>query len=167
MRNASKPLLLEYDVVQMSGIFSLDRVYSMCEILHDWLNLTVGIEDYGVTEDRHINPWQDFLDLVLPTQIWSCSFRLLQVLASNIRHFGASSSTWTMSLSPRRHSHWMLIRWTTSMSLSSSYSSILKLNPMQKSSLTHTGPKILRKNFLSNILKVAASVLKRIQAFVP
>ena len=55
-----------------------------------------------------------------------------------------------------------LIRCLMSMSLRSSYSSLL--NRMRKSSPTLTGPRILRRTFLSNTLKAAASVLNSVHA---
>ena len=67
-----------------------------------------------------------------------------QIPASNTRLTGVSSTirmTW-----PSQRSRWILIRCTKSMSLSSSYSSLL--NRKRKSSPTHTGPKILHRIFL-------------------
>ena len=89
--------------------------------------------------------------------------RLTQIPASNTDLAGASSSigtTW-----PSQRSHWILIRCTMSMSLRSSYSSLL--NRMWKLSPTRTVPKILRRTFLSNTLKAAASVLNSFHAFAP
>ena len=89
--------------------------------------------------------------------------RLPPIPASNTRLSGASSSirtTW-----PSQRSRWILIRCTSSMSLRSSYSSLL--NRMRKSSPTRTGPKILRRTFLSNTLKAAASVLNNVYASAP
>ena len=76
--------------------------------------------------------------------------RLPWIPASNTRLTGVSSSVQTTWPSQRRH--WILIRCTTSMSLSSSYSSLLYR--MQKS--------ILPRTFLSNTLKAATSVLNRV-----
>ena len=85
--------------------------------------------------------------------------RLLQIPASNTCLAGASSSIRTAW--PSQRSRWIL-RCITSMSLRSSYSSLL--NRMRKSSPTRTGPKILRRTFLSNTLKAAASVFNSVHA---
>ena len=70
---------------------------------------------------------------------------------------GASSAIRTTC--PSQRSRWILIRCTTSMLLRSSYSSLLDW--MRKSLPTRTGPKILRRTFLTNALKATASVRER------
>ena len=89
--------------------------------------------------------------------------RLPQIPASNTRLVGVSFSirtTW-----PRQRSRLKLIRCTTSLSLRSSYISLL--NRIRKSSPSRTGPKIVRRTFLSNTLKAAASVLNRVHVSAP
>ena len=81
-------------------------------------------------------------------------------VASNTRLAGAFLSIQTTL--PVQRSRLILIHCTTSMSLRSSYSSLL--NRMRKSSPTRTGPKMLRRTFLSNTLKAASSVLNRVHA---
>ena len=89
--------------------------------------------------------------------------RLLQIPASKTHLAGVSSfirPKW-----PSQHSLWILIRCTTSISLTSSHRSLL--DRMLKSSAIRTGPEILRWTFLWNILQAAASVLDSVHAFAP
>ena len=84
--------------------------------------------------------------------------QLPQIPASNARLAGATSyirTTW-----PSQGSWWILICCITSKSLGSSYSS-------RKSSPTRTGPKILRRTFLSNTLKAVASLFNSVHASAP
>ena len=108
----------------------------------------------------HANRWRGFLDLVLPTDTRSSSSTRSDFPRSP-HQISISFSIWTTWSSQR--SRWILIRRTTSMSLRSSYSSLL--NWMRKSSPNRPWPKILRRIFLSNTLKTAASVLNRVHAY--
>ena len=75
-------------------------------------------------------------------------------------HRSILRTTW-----PSQLSRWILIRCTTSKSLRSSYSSLLFR--MRKSASTHIGPKILRRTFLLNTLKAAASEFNRVHTSAP
>ena len=101
------------------------------------------------------NRWQDFLDLILPTIQVRTLYRLLQITASKTHLARASSSIRTIW--PSRRSRCILIHYTTSMLLRSSYSSLL--DRMWKSSLTRSELNISSRTFLSNTLKAIASVL--------
>ena len=72
-------------------------------------------------------------------------FRQLQQITASYTRLTVSSSIWTTW--PSQPSRWMLIHCTTSMWLRSSCSSLL--NQMHK--LSFTGPRILRRTFISRI----------------
>ena len=89
------------------------------------------------TSVGHINRWQAFLDLVLPTDIKSSSTPTSadpRLKYSSAGAFSSIRTTW-----PSQRSRWILIRCTIYKSLRSSYTSLLYR--MRKSSPTRTEPK--------------------------
>ena len=113
-------------------------------------------ESCAPTPVGHTNRWHGFVDLVLPTDTRiQIQYKIQKLMQKPIQ-----IPAW-----PSQRSRWMLIRCITSISLSSSYSSVLYR--MQKSSPICTGSKILSGTFLSNTLKAAISFLNRVYASAP
>ena len=155
-------------ILKFFNFYILLRFYLLLTYLTDYNNPINGFRPAATHPSRRLCFLHAFDDRASP--IWSFQRiqgrpvrRLPQIPASNTHLAGASSSirtTW-----PSQRSHWILIRCTTSMSLRSSYSSLLIW--MRKSSPTRIGPMILCRTFLLNTLTAVSSVLNRRHASAP